>query len=214
MSPIPANAAAPERIDRFRGEHAFLSNFHRRPFEWQGQVWSTSEAAFQAAKTHDDRLRERIRQAPTPAAAKRLGRRADLRPDWEDVKGDVMRSVLQAKFAVPELRDALLATGDAELVEGNDWGDTYWGVCRGRGRNRLGQILMQVRDDLRVRDPSDTNAQHAEWLRRQCERERIGRCDAAVCHRRAASRNAAAPTCIPLEILRRLHAASDTPTNS
>ena len=214
MSPTPANAATPERIDRFRGEHAFLSNFHRAPFEWQGQVWSTSEAAFQAAKTHDDRLRQRIRQAPSPAAAKRLGRRADLRPDWEDVKDDVMHAILQAKFAMPQLRDALLATGDAELVEGNTWGDVYWGVCRGRGRNRLGQILMRVRDDLRARDPSATHRQHAEWLRRQCERERTGRCHAGACHRRAASSNAAGPTCIPLEILHRLNADPNASTTS
>ncbi len=212
MNPTQAAASAPARIDRFRGDHAFLSNFHRAPFKWQGRLWSTSEAPFQAAKTRDERMRERIREAPSPAAAKRLGRRADLRPDWEHVKDDVMHSILQAKFAVPELRDALLATGDAELVEGNTWGDTYWGVCGGRGRNQLGRTLMRVRDAIRARAGAAMDAQHAEWLRGQCERERTGRCDADVCHRRGGwRRDADGPSCIPLEILHRLEAAASAP---
>ena len=101
MNPSHAAVSAPERIDRFRGEYAFLSNFHREPFKWQGKLWNTSEAPFQAAKTRDAREAERIRTAPSPAAAKRLGRRVDLRADWDHVKDDVMHSILQAKFAVP-----------------------------------------------------------------------------------------------------------------
>ena len=119
--PHPPPESTPQRIDRFRGAFAFLSNFHRAPFTWCGHTWPTSEAAFQAGKTRDEPMRERIRTAASPAEAKRLGRRVDLRPDWDRIKDDVMHSVLRAKFAVPELRDALLATGDAELVEGNSW---------------------------------------------------------------------------------------------
>ena len=212
MNPTQAAVSAPERIDRFRGEHAFLSNFHRAPFKWQGKVWPSAESTFQAAKTLDDRERERIRTAPSPAAAKRLGRRADLRPDWEHVKDDVMHSVLLAKFAVPELRDALLATGDAELVEGNTWGDTYWGVCGGKGRNQLGRTLMRIRDGIRARAGSAMDAQHADWLRGQCERERTGRCDANACHRRGGwRRDPDGPSCIPLEILQRLQTAGSAP---
>ena len=212
MNPTQAAVSAPERIDRFRGDHAFLSNFHRAPFRWQGNVWPTSEAAFQAAKTRDERMRERIRKAPSPATAKRLGRRADLRPDWEHVKDDVMHSILRAKFAVPELRDALLATGDAELVEGNTWGDTYWGVCAGKGRNQLGRTLLRIRDEIRAHAGAAMDAQHAEWLRAQCQRERTGRCDADLCRRRGGwRRDADGPTCIPLEILRRLQAAQSAP---
>ena len=212
MNPTQAAVSAPERIDRFRGDYAFLSNFHRTPFKWQGKLWGTSEAAFQSRKTLDERQRERIRKAPSPAAAKRLGRRVDLRPDWERVKDDIMHSILMAKFAVPELRDALLATGDAELVEGNTWGDTYWGVCRGRGLNRLGRMLMRIRDEIRARAGSAMDGQHAEWLRGQCERERTGRCDADLCRRRGVWRpDADGPSCIPLEILRRLEAAGSLP---
>ena len=209
MPPSTEPAQPPERIDRFRAEHAFLSNFHRRPFDWRGRTWDTSEAAYQAAKTRDERERECIRAAPSPAAAKRLGRRVDLRADWERVKDDVMRSILDAKFAVPELRDALLATGDAELVEGNTWGDVYWGVCGGRGRNQLGRTLMRIRDDVRRRAGPAMDAQHAAWLRERCDAARTGRCDRDVCRRRSGWRRDAqgAPSCVPLEILRRLERA-------
>ena len=160
MNRATSTAAAPERIDRFRGEHAFLSNFHRRPFQWQGQTWSTSEAAFQAAKTDDHSARERIRMASSPAAAQRLGRRADL----------------------PDLRDALLATGNAELVEGNGWGDRYWGVCDGQGRNRLGRMLMAILDDIRARARIAAHSQHVESLRWQRGREPTRRRQADVHH--------------------------------
>ncbi len=213
MPPTSDSGPAPERIDRFRGAYAFLSNFHHAPFQWQSQVWNTAEAAFQGQKTLHALERERIRKARSPAAAKRLGRRVDLRPDWEHVKDDVMRSILQAKFTLPELRDALLATGDAELVEGNDWGDTYWGVYCGHGRNRLGQTLMRIRDGIRKRAGSAMDAQHAAWLRAQCERERNGRCGADHCWRRAGwRRDADGPSCIPLEILRRLEAVAGSST--
>ena len=181
MSRIHDPESTPERIDRFRGEFAFLSNFHRAPFKWRGKQWPTAEAAFAASKTHDARERERIRAAPSPAQAKRLGRRVDLRLDWERLKDDVMHAILQAKFAVPELRDALLATGDAELVEGNTWGDVYWGRVDGRGRNQLGRTLMRIRDDIR--------------RRRGWRRDSGG-----------------GPSCVPLEILKRLGAIeSDAP---
>lgn len=151
MSPIIDRRSLAERIERFVGKHAFLSNFHPAPFVWFGIEWATAEHAFQASKTHDQRQRERIRAATTFGAAKRLGRRVDLRADWERVKDDLMCSILVAKFGVSELRDALLATGDAELIEGNTWGDTYWRICNSEGRNQLGRTLIRVRDDIRRR---------------------------------------------------------------
>ena len=84
-----------------------------------------------------------------PQAAKRLGRRVELRPDWESVKYDVMYQVCKAKFTQnPNLLERLLATGDAELVEGNTWGDQVWGVCKGVGENHLGKTLMRIRAEL------------------------------------------------------------------
>jgi len=68
-----------------------------------------------------------------------------MRPDWEAVKDDIMYRCVLAKFEDPILRQRLLDTGDQELIEGNTWGDTYWGVCKGKGRNMLGKTLMAVR---------------------------------------------------------------------
>ena len=73
-----------------------------------------------------------------------------LRPAWDDIKLNVMRDLVWRKFSEdPELRAKLLATGDAELVEGNAWGDTFWGVDQsGKGENHLGKILMETRTRL------------------------------------------------------------------
>ena len=150
-----------EPIGPFRGPYRFLSNFHEAPFEWADEaeftdgpvkpsVWPTAEHAFQAAKTLDLMERKRVRAASSPAGAKRLGRRVTLRPDWDRIKDDVMASVVLAKFAGNNsLRLSLMKTGERELVEVNNWGDRYWGVSRGEGRNQLGKTLMDVRDKLR-----------------------------------------------------------------
>jgi ribA/ribD-fused uncharacterized protein len=137
-----------ERIDSFSGEHSFLSSFHPSPITIQGITWPTVEHAFQAAKTKDIDARVDIRLASTPGKAKRLGRRVELRSDWESIKVDVMEDLLRRKFAPgTALRQQLDATSPAELIEGNHWGDTFWGVCRGVGRNQLGLLLMKIRDE-------------------------------------------------------------------
>jgi len=138
-------------IASFSGEHHFLSNFYFAAVRYEGLEFPTVEHAFQAAKTHDLAERKRIRDCGTPGKAKQLGRRVDLRKDWESVKVAIMEALVRDKFArAPELAAQLLATGDEELVEGNTWHDTFWGVCRGRGKNHLGRILMKVRGDLRA----------------------------------------------------------------
>lgn len=138
-------------IDSFRGPYHFLSNFYPAEVKYQGVFYPTVEHAYQAAKTEDKPDQEQIRQSPTPGAAKRLGRRVDIRPDWESVKLAVMEQLIEDKFRRhPVLTQLLIQTGDEDLVEGNNWGDTYWGVCRNRGENHLGRILMRVRSELRV----------------------------------------------------------------
>lgn len=139
------------------GKRTPLSNFWRgtdiyadlRPVS-DINVWPTAEHLYQASKTLRHADIERIHAAATPGQAKRLGRFVELRSDWERAKLDVMRSVLRAKFAkgTPELA-YLLATGDHQLVECNTWGDTFWGVYRGMGRNWLGFLLMGVRAERR-----------------------------------------------------------------
>lgn len=136
-------------IDRFSGAHGFLSNFHPAEVDFDGDEYPTVEHAYQAAKCARRRDRAAIRRAPSPLAAKRAGRRAPLRPDWEAAKVQVMADLLRQKFSDATLAERLLATGDEELVEGNDWGDEYWGRVGGRGANVLGVLLMELRDELR-----------------------------------------------------------------
>lgn len=133
-------------IDEFANEHAFLSNFHPSPVVMYGQIYPTVEHAFQAAKTLDMARREEIRLAPTPGRAKRLGRRVELRPDWDTFRLEAMETLLQRKFADPYLRERLAETWPHKLVEGNYWGDRFWGVCGGEGENHLGRLLMKIRD--------------------------------------------------------------------
>ena len=115
-------------ITALHGAYAFLSNFAASPVVLDGVTYPTVEHAFQAAKTFDPAERELIRDANTPATAKRLGRGVALRPDWEQAKYGIMRELLRQKFAIPELRQALRATGDAELIEGNNWNDRFYGA--------------------------------------------------------------------------------------
>ncbi len=134
-------------ITIFKDDNFFLSNFYVAPVVYQGIRFENNEAAYQAAKC-PERMRDFC--GLSPQAAKRLGRRVELRPDWEAVKYDVMYEVCMAKFTQnPGLLDKLLATGDAELVEGNTWGDQVWGVCDGVGENHLGKTLMRIRSELR-----------------------------------------------------------------
>lgn len=136
-------------IDSFSGEYAFLSNFYQKPFMWD-LVWvATAEHAYQMAKTLDITERDLIWLSPTPSLAKRYGRKCTLREDWEDTKDSVMKNVITVKFQDPELKEMLLATGDTELIEGNTWGDTYWGLCNGKGKNMLGKLLMELREEIR-----------------------------------------------------------------
>jgi ribA/ribD-fused uncharacterized protein len=135
------------------GPYAALSSFSPHPFELDGTRWPTVEHYFQAAKFPGTEHAEAIRLAKTPMLAKRLGRSRALpiRSDWDDIRDDVMRRAVRCKLAAyPELRELLLATGDEELVE-DAKNDYYWGRgARGTGKNRLGQILMEVRAEIRT----------------------------------------------------------------
>jgi ribA/ribD-fused uncharacterized protein len=143
-------------IDDFRGEYAFLSNFFMRELVLDGVDYRSAEHAFNVKKTLDAAAAEQVRLAPTPALAKRLGRRVPLRDGWDEtVRYEVMRAVLAAKFADPDLLARLLATGDALLIEGNQHEDNHWGQCSCEqhrawpGANHLGWMLMEHRAALR-----------------------------------------------------------------
>lgn len=137
-------------IDRFAGERRFLSNFWPTKIEYDGHIYTSSEHAFQAAKAGIERDRQFVADSKTPGEAKRRGRSIKLRKDWESIKVDVMRQILKIKFAPDsELGRKLMATAGARLVEGNHWGDTFWGIDdRMGGDNRLGLLLMEIRTEL------------------------------------------------------------------
>lgn len=136
------------KIREFTGNYFFLSNFYERSVKVGDKKYANTEAAF-----HSFKCPERAEEFTTlnPKEAKRLGRSVKLRPDWEQIKDDVMRKVVRAKFTQHEdLKQKLLETGDAILEEGNTWNDKYWGVdaTTREGKNMLGKILMEIRAEL------------------------------------------------------------------
>lgn len=154
-----------KKIETFtKSETRFLSNFY--PYKKDGgkyphtlvimlesMMFDCTENAYQAAKTLDLHIRENISQM-SPYEAKAFWENTEnkqyLRSDWNDVKLDIMRDLLEQKFlGHPELGKMLRDTGDALLEEGNTWGDTFWGVCNGQGKNNLGKLLMEIRTQLK-----------------------------------------------------------------
>lgn len=143
-------------ISEFTGRYRFLSNFWMTPVALDGETYPSVEHAYQAAKASDIQDRKKIAVMATAGEAKRAGKTLAIRADWEAVKLQYMRYLVWTKFTTNrELRAKLLATGDARLIEGNTWGDTYWGVCNGRGENWLGKILEEVREYLKKTEPKD-----------------------------------------------------------
>lgn len=137
-------------IDRFQKETFFLSNFYPATFYYDRYEFKTVEHGYQMYKTFDEKERNNIIHTKTPSEAKKLGKQVTLRSDWEQVKISVMYELVRAKFKQNKsIRVQLLDTGDQELIEGNHWHDTFWGVCNDVGLNHLGKILMKVRDELR-----------------------------------------------------------------
>lgn len=138
-------------INQFQGIYRFLSNFYPARVTYNGVQFPSVEHAYVAAKTLDLKLQRDIAAVSSPGEVKRMGRRLMLRPDWEKVKLSVMEDLVRQKFTNDEnLWAGLTGTGNQELIEGNHWGDTFWGVCRGKGQNHLGKILMKVRAELQA----------------------------------------------------------------
>ena len=140
------------KVDSFRGQYYFLSNFFQCSVSYNGFSFQTVEAAFQAAKTYDKGAQLLLSTTKNPVAAKRAGRKVQLRTGWEEVKVGIMEGLLRQKFNNPELKNRLIGTGDAVLTEGNNHGDRFWGQVRGEGRNTLGILLMKIRDELKQSD--------------------------------------------------------------
>lgn len=134
-------------INSFSGEYDWLSNFKSCEIEYEGMIFPSVENAYQAAKTN--KVNRHLFLTCGPGKAKSIGREVPLLNNWDNIKVDVMRALVKQKFYQHEdLKAKLFETGDAELIEGNWWGDTFWGVCRGKGSNVLGKLLMEVRKEL------------------------------------------------------------------
>jgi ribA/ribD-fused uncharacterized protein len=138
------------RIEGFRGDFAFLSNFFPCRIEVDRILYPTVEHAYQAAKAASREERARIAALPSPGSAKRAGQKLRLRDGWEDLKLQIMEELVLWKFRThADLYERLLATGNCYLEETNTWDDRFWGVSEGVGENYLGRILMRVREQLR-----------------------------------------------------------------
>ena len=137
------------KIQGFSGDYRFLSNFWMTDILDGGILYRSSEHFYMSHKTFDEEIRDAILAAPTGAAAKKIGRAAPLRADWEEIKLDVMLRALCLKFTQSShLAFKLLLTENSYLEETNTWYDTTWGVCNGVGKNQLGILLMLVRNNL------------------------------------------------------------------
>jgi len=135
-------------IGTFSDSYFFLSNFYLHEIKVKSITYPSVEHAFQASKSLLIKDKFEIAAVDSPRLARILGRRVSLRPDWETVKSGVMLFLLREKFSNEILQKHLIKTGKAELIEGNHWGDCYWGICNGVGKNMLGKLLMQVRSEV------------------------------------------------------------------
>lgn len=152
------------KINGFFGAYRFLSNFYQHPIEFDGMLFPDNESAYQAAKTFDLEDRVMIRDAGSPAKAKRLGQIIEKRPDWQFVNLEIMKTINRIKFSDSRLRQKLLDTDDSILIEKNNWHDNWYGDCECKNRggehpnclevgsNWLGICLMQIRGELKDQD--------------------------------------------------------------
>lgn len=146
-------------IDSFMGEYRWLSNYHYCTIVYDNITYPSTEHAYQALKSLNNKDRMRIAALPTPKEAKQAGFTVELRPNWDNIKLSIMEEVLRLKFAHPDLKQKLLDTGDATLIEGNYWHDNFFGVCTCDNcknkikNNNLGKLLMEIREELKEKNP-------------------------------------------------------------
>lgn len=134
----------------FEGEYRFLSNFYGCEVKHGGIVYPSAEHAYQASKSSDPDVRKQIASLSTAAEAKKAGRKIEMYTGFKENKVNIMRNIVFKKFRQNhDLNLLLCQTGNAFLCECNWWHDTFWGVCNGKGRNMMGHILMEVREDCR-----------------------------------------------------------------
>jgi len=141
--------------------YGWLSNFSEHGFTIEGVRWRSVEHFYQAHKYVGTQIAARIQLAETPMKARKMGQDLSVIPrnDWDDVKESIMRMALLAKFDQNRrIREQLLETGDEELIHGSS-SDQYWGRTDGGiGENRLGEILMEIRNELETQGRTTRHA--------------------------------------------------------
>lgn len=137
-------------IKEFQGEFRWLSNFAPVSVVYDGVKYRSVEHAYMAAKSNDKAWREFCKNTYKAGEVKKASRTISLRDDWEQVKIDVMRELLEQKYNTEPYKTLLLETGGEHIQEGNMWNDKFWGVClkTGKGNNTLGKIIMEIRNNL------------------------------------------------------------------
>ncbi len=147
LNPLAQTIETEDAILGFFGKYRFLSNYHLCDIKCEdGFIYPSSENAFMAYKTMDMDVRLLFTEC-TPKEAKAMGQKVKLRDGWDNIRLNVMESILRLKFNLPGLKNLLLATENKYLVESNYWNDTYWGQCNGVGENNLGKLLMKIRSE-------------------------------------------------------------------
>ena len=137
-------------ITEFQGQYRWLSNFAASVIKYQGGIYRSVEHAYQSAKSDDPGWKLLCLTTDKPGDVKRASREITPKEGWDEIKVEVMRDLLEKKYAKPFYRSLLMSTDDMEIQEGNWWGDKFWGVClkTGEGENRLGKMIMEIRKQL------------------------------------------------------------------
>ena len=138
-----------DKIEGFKDEYRFLSNFYPIRIIYEGIEYPSVEHAYQAMKSLDNNIRIKISKIPTAGKAKRAGAKLKPRNNWHNINLIIMEDLVNQKFRNEFFSKKLLDTKDMFIEETNDWGDTFWGVCEGKGTNYLGKIIMKVREELK-----------------------------------------------------------------
>lgn len=134
-------------IDNFQGANAFLSMFYDQAIVFEGITYKNAEAAFQAQKTDNELLKKKFSRL-LPTEAIRRGNSIHLRDDWNQIKDDLLYQINLIKFSDEKLKQKLLDTNPQELINSNNFKDMEYGVFEGKGENKLGKVLMRIREEL------------------------------------------------------------------
>lgn len=143
-------------ITSFKDDYEFLSNFYPCKIEYGNLVFPSVENAYQAMKCANPNDMIQFVNI-SPAEAKKLGRKVTMVEDFDEIKYNVMRYLLDQKFEDKKLQKLLLETAPESIVEGNYWHDNYWGICSCEKckdkikHNHLGELLQRKRNLLATR---------------------------------------------------------------